>query len=118
MLFNRVYQYLVTIPLKLLVSSKILPDEPVKELDIDLERPIYYVIQRRSVSSYLMLRENTKKLGLPTPKLIRSNNPEIENGSVFFLQEKYAILSANFGSTLVSAKSLIFKIWLNIFRKI
>jgi len=88
MFLTRFYQSLVSIPLKLMVSSKLVPDNPIQELEIDPNSPIYYVLQRRSTSSFLMLREKAKLLNLPEPKLLSSDDKPIENGSVFFLQTK------------------------------
>ncbi len=88
MFFTHLYQSLVSLPLKLLVSSKLLPDDPIKELGIDPDAPIYYVLQRRSTSSFLMLKEKAKQLNLPPPKIIHSKTKIIEKGAVFFLQSK------------------------------
>ena len=70
MILNELYQKIVEIPLKLLVSSRLLPDDPVKELEIDPSSPVYYVLQRRSTSSFLMLKHKAKQLNLPEPKII------------------------------------------------
>ncbi len=86
--FNQLYHKIVSIPLKLLVSSKVIPESPVQDLEIDTASPIYYVLQRRSTSSFIMLQQKAKRLGLPQPRLIRSKQTSIENGSVFFLQSK------------------------------
>ncbi|MBV1908617.1 MAG: glycerol-3-phosphate 1-O-acyltransferase PlsB [Kangiellaceae bacterium] len=88
MFFNRLYQKLVELPLKLMVNSKLIPENPVQDLPIDTSGPIYYVLQRRSTSSFLMLKEKAKGLNLPEPKLINAKQATIENGSVFFLQSK------------------------------
>jgi glycerol-3-phosphate O-acyltransferase len=88
MVFSRLYQNIVALPLKLLVSSKLVPENPLKDLDIEPDAPIYYVFQRRSTSSFIMLRDKAKLLGLPAPKLIKQGSKEIENGAVFFLQSK------------------------------
>lgn len=88
MFFTNIYQYFVSLPLKLLVSSKLLPDDPIQELGIDLDAPIYYVLQRRSTSSFLILKEKAKRLNLPAPRIIPSSDSKIENGAVFFLQSK------------------------------
>ncbi len=82
------YQKLVRIPLKLLVNSKLLPEDPIKDLEVDLKQPIYYVLQRNSTSSFLMLKEKANALQLPEPKIINKHSDKIENGSVFFLQSK------------------------------
>ena len=88
MILQYLYQKMVSVPLKLLVSSKLLPDDPIKELAIELDSPIYYVLQRRSTSSFLMLQEKAKKLNLPEPQIIKGRPTEIPNGAVFFLQNK------------------------------
>lgn len=88
MFFSRLYQKIVSVPLKLLVSSKVVPENPIQDLAIDISEPIYYVLQRRSTSSFIMLKEKAKQLNLPEPKLISSKQDEIENGAVFFLQSK------------------------------
>ncbi|TQV88812.1 glycerol-3-phosphate 1-O-acyltransferase PlsB [Aliikangiella coralliicola] len=88
MFLNHLYQQIVSIPLKLLVSSKLLPENPVKDLEIDTDAPIYYVIQRRSTSSFLMLKEKAKQLKLPEPKIVSGTSEEIPNGAVLFLQNK------------------------------
>jgi len=88
MFLSRFYQSIVTIPLKLMVSSKLVPDNPIQELEIDPNSPIYYVLQRRSTSSFLMLKEKAKLLNLPEPKILKSEDMPVENGSVFFLQTK------------------------------
>ncbi|TQV73767.1 glycerol-3-phosphate 1-O-acyltransferase PlsB [Aliikangiella marina] len=98
MIINEIYQKLVSIPLKLLVSSKLVPDDPVKDLKLDPHAPIYYVLQRRSTSSFVMLQEKAKLLNLPEPKLISGSSEKIENGSVFFLQNKAMF---GFGGKLV-----------------
>jgi len=85
---NQLYQKVVAIPIKLLVKSKILPEQPIKELNIDLESPIYYVLQRRSTSSFLMLQQQALQLGLPEPKIINRVDDDIPQGGVFFLQNK------------------------------
>ncbi|MFT6732669.1 MAG: glycerol-3-phosphate O-acyltransferase [Polaribacter sp.] len=87
-MIRNLYQKLVGMPLKLLVNSKLLPEDPIKDLEIDLEQPIYYVLQRNSTSSFLILCEKAKILNLPEPKIIRKTTATIENGSVFFLQSK------------------------------
>lgn len=88
MFFNRFYQSIISIPLKLLVNSKLLPEDPIKDLEIDRDAPIYYVLQRRSTSSFLMLKEKARQLNLPPPILMPSKHSEIKNGAVFFLQSK------------------------------
>jgi len=88
MFLDQLYQKMVSIPLKLLVSSKLLPEDPIKDLEIDLNSPIYYVLQRRSTSSFLMLKEKARLLNLPIPQIVDGSPEEIPNGAVFFLQNK------------------------------
>ncbi len=108
MIFSRIYQSLVSMPLKFLVSSKLLPENPLKELNIDTNAPIYYVLQRRSTSSLLMLKQKAKQLNLPTPHVLPSNATEVLNGSVFFLQNKTIF---GFGGKLVTKyQQLFFKL--------
>lgn len=85
---NKLYHKIVSVPLKLLVTSKVIPEAPINDLDIDTTAPIYYVLQRRSTSSFMMLKDRAKQLKLPEPKLISSRQSEIASGSVFFLQSK------------------------------
>ncbi len=87
-MLNKIYQQVVSIPLKLLVASRLLPEDPIKDLDIKLDQPIFYVLQRRSTSSFLMLKERAKQLNLPEPKIMSHKDDKIEPGSVFFLQHK------------------------------
>jgi glycerol-3-phosphate O-acyltransferase len=88
MFLDQLYQKIVSIPLKLLVSSKLLPENPIKDLEIDLESPIYYVLQRRSTSSFLMLKDKARQINLPKPKIVDGSPEELPNGAVFFLQNK------------------------------
>lgn len=88
MILHQLYQKLVSLPLKLLVSSKLLPEDPIKDLDIDLDSPIYYVLQRRSTSSFLMLKEKARLLNLPEPKIVDGLPNQLPNGTVFFLQNR------------------------------
>lgn len=84
----RWYQKLVSIPLNWLVKSTTLPKSPIGELNIDTQSPIYYLLQRRSTSSYLMLKKTVQTHDLPKPKLMRCSQEEIPNGAVFYLQKK------------------------------
>lgn len=88
MLLQTLYQKLVSIPLRLVVTSKLLPEKPVEDLQIDLNLPIYYVLQRRSTSSFLMLKERARTLGWPEPTLVSGHPDKVPNGAVFFLQNK------------------------------
>ncbi|MFI3246214.1 MAG: glycerol-3-phosphate 1-O-acyltransferase PlsB [Ferrimonas sp.] len=52
---------------KCLVHSQTVPENPIVELDFDLERPIVYVLLQDSFSDRLALHECCLTLGLPSP---------------------------------------------------
>lgn len=54
-------------PLSLLVKTKFIPNKPVEELEIDLERPIFYLLPFQSKADQLTLRHAVLKSGLPDP---------------------------------------------------
>jgi glycerol-3-phosphate O-acyltransferase len=51
--------------LYLVVRAQVAPDHP-RELGVDLQRPICYVLQDRHLSSLLVLEEEAQRLGLPS----------------------------------------------------
>jgi len=54
-------------PVRLLVRSKLIPEDPCQELNIDPNRPIIYVLKTESVTDLLALERLTKSLSLPAP---------------------------------------------------
>ncbi|QIZ78950.1 glycerol-3-phosphate 1-O-acyltransferase PlsB [Ferrimonas lipolytica] len=50
-----------------MVTSQPIPEQPIQELDIDLSRPIVYVLPQDSFSDRLALHECCLKLDLPSP---------------------------------------------------
>ncbi|MCP3675063.1 MAG: glycerol-3-phosphate 1-O-acyltransferase PlsB [Gammaproteobacteria bacterium] len=54
-------------PIKLLVKATVLPDDPVKEFDIDIAKPIHYVICNYSATDLNVLHRYCLKSGLPSP---------------------------------------------------
>lgn len=54
-------------PLRLLVKFKIVPDNAVSELALDVNRPILYVCHTESASDLATLRRVCSQLGLPDP---------------------------------------------------
>ena len=54
-------------PLRLLVKFKIVPDHPVNELALDINRPIFYVCHTESASDLATLRRVCQQLNLPDP---------------------------------------------------
>jgi glycerol-3-phosphate O-acyltransferase len=85
---KNLYYSLVKLPLRALVRIKTVPDNPTQSLQIDKDKPIYYVLRTRSVSSFLMLQQQCEKLGLPRPQNLSSTTENIPNGGVFFIQHK------------------------------
>lgn len=65
--WRKIYYKLLNFPLKLLVKSKIIPLDPIAELDIDPTRPIFYVLPYNSKADLLTLREKCLALGLQDP---------------------------------------------------
>ncbi|VAX77079.1 Glycerol-3-phosphate acyltransferase [Serratia symbiotica] len=58
---------LLNFPLKLLVSSKVIPSDPVRELRLDASRLILYVLPYNSKTDLLTLRIHCLEQGLPDP---------------------------------------------------
>ncbi|WP_213995127.1 glycerol-3-phosphate 1-O-acyltransferase PlsB [Arsukibacterium sp.] len=54
-------------PLRLLVKFKVVPDNTVTELALDLNRPVFYVCHTESASDLATLRRVCQKLALPDP---------------------------------------------------
>ncbi|MFP1836669.1 glycerol-3-phosphate 1-O-acyltransferase PlsB [Lonsdalea quercina] len=65
--WRKIHYKLLNFPLKLLVKSKIIPLDPIAELDIDPTRPIFYVLPYNSKADLLTLREKCLALGLQDP---------------------------------------------------
>ena len=63
----RFYQQLLKLPLSLLVKPATIPSDPVADLELDLERPIAYILPYSSNTDLLTLRSSAKALGLPDP---------------------------------------------------
>lgn len=54
-------------PLRLLVKFKIVPDDPLAQLDISRQRPLLYVCHTESASDLATLQRVCQQLGLPDP---------------------------------------------------
>ncbi|GAL05701.1 glycerol-3-phosphate acyltransferase [Photobacterium aphoticum] len=65
--WQKIYQKILDLPLSLLVKTHSIPSDPVADLELDLERPIVYILPFRSVTDLLTLRSSTQALGLPDP---------------------------------------------------
>ncbi|MCC2637905.1 MAG: plsB [Moraxellaceae bacterium] len=70
--------------LYIFVRTTILPED-LKQLQIDPDKPVCYVLQTRFLSNLLVLETETRKLGLPRA-LKSMGSPQLrENRSLFFL---------------------------------
>ena len=66
------------------VKSNHVPIQPIKELNIDCERPIIYVVEQNNASDLLGLQASCKKVGLPDPyQPIMVNGEQI--GALIFI---------------------------------
>ena len=65
--WQKIYQKILDLPLSLLVKTHSIPSDPVADLELDLERPIVYILPFRSNTDLMTLRSSTQKLGLPDP---------------------------------------------------
>lgn len=61
------YRKVLNVPLSLLVKSRAIPTDPVKELNLNLEQPIIYVLPYTSQTDLLILQKNCLSLNLPDP---------------------------------------------------
>jgi glycerol-3-phosphate O-acyltransferase len=61
------FYFLLRFPIKLLVRSKIVPDNYLESEEVKPEQPQFYVIRHQSASDLLALRKACKTLTLPDP---------------------------------------------------
>ncbi|QIM66963.1 glycerol-3-phosphate 1-O-acyltransferase [Mannheimia granulomatis] len=61
------YRTLLNLPLSLLVKSRAIPNDPIRELALNLEQPIVYVLPYTSQTDLLILQKNCLALNLPDP---------------------------------------------------
>ncbi|MBP8174531.1 MAG: 1-acyl-sn-glycerol-3-phosphate acyltransferase, partial [Aeromonadaceae bacterium] len=66
-LFASLARSLWRLPIRLLVNHSSLPEDPVSQLRLDIERPIVYALSTDSLSDLLTLELSTRELGLPSP---------------------------------------------------
>jgi glycerol-3-phosphate O-acyltransferase len=64
---QKIYQQLLKLPLSLLVKPHSIPSDPVADLELDLARPIVYILPYRSNTDLLTLRSSALASGLPDP---------------------------------------------------
>lgn len=65
--WHDLYYKLVNLPLNLLVKSKVIPNDPIAELGLDISRPIVYALPYDSKADLLALRTQCQQLDLPDP---------------------------------------------------
>ncbi len=58
---------IISKPLLSLVRLNRLPEDPIKELKLDLKKPILYVLKSPSNSNLTLLDQQCKEVGLPSP---------------------------------------------------
>ena len=67
LLISQFFYLILSLPLRLFVRSKIVSDEQFNTSEIDLKKPIFYVVRHQSASDLLTLQRACKKLNLPDP---------------------------------------------------
>ncbi len=80
---QKIYYYLLKIFINLLVKSKIIPVDPATELDIDLSRPVLYVLPYHSMADLLTLRKQCLIQDLPDPLVSLEIDGRILPGYVY-----------------------------------
>lgn len=66
------YRKCLELPLSFLVKNNPIPQNPIKELELDIEQPIVYVLPYTSQTDFVIFRRNCLNVGLPDP--IEENN--------------------------------------------
>ncbi|MDP8163206.1 glycerol-3-phosphate 1-O-acyltransferase PlsB [Pasteurella skyensis] len=61
------YHTVLKLPLSLLVRSRAIPENPVSELNLNLEQPIIYILPYSSQTDLLILQKHCLNLNLPDP---------------------------------------------------
>lgn len=65
--WNKIYYKILNLPLKLIVKSEAIPTNPIKELGIDPNKKILYVLPYASKADLLTVRNSCLQLGLSDP---------------------------------------------------
>ena len=71
-------------PVKLFAKPNILPEDPVADLGLDLDQPIYYVLNSYSATDLNVLDRVCERLGLPLPLA-----PNDQSGYLFVLKKRH-----------------------------
>ena len=67
LVLRSLFYLLLSVPIKLLVRCKIIPENINRDKIIKTEQPIFYVVRHQSASDLLTLQKACKQLGLPDP---------------------------------------------------
>ena len=67
LVLRTLFYLLLTLPIKLLVRCKIIPENINRDQIVKSEQPIFYVVHHQSASDLLTLQKACKQLGLPDP---------------------------------------------------
>lgn len=81
--WQKIWISIITILVNLFVRSKPIPTHPVKELHIDLNRPILYVLPYKSKIDLMVIRQLTSQFRLPDPLLAITVNGNTYPSFVF-----------------------------------
>ncbi|VAY02498.1 Glycerol-3-phosphate acyltransferase [Arsenophonus endosymbiont of Aleurodicus dispersus] len=65
--WRKIYYNILDLPMKVLVKSKLIPADPIKELQLDTTCPFLYVLPYFSKIDLLTLRQQCYYIGLPDP---------------------------------------------------
>lgn len=83
--YHNIYRKILKLPIKLLTKSIAIPSNPIKDLELDLNRPIVYVLPYVAQSDLLILQQNAIKAGLPDPlEPLEINQQKIQRYSFIF----------------------------------
>ncbi len=87
----KLFAALLKWPLWPLIKCKIVPDNPVSDLQLDLSKPILYVCHTEAASDLVALSKATRKLGLPEPtENIQLAGQDISR--VLYLEKPHALI--------------------------
>ncbi|SCC32583.1 glycerol-3-phosphate 1-O-acyltransferase PlsB [Gilliamella intestini] len=65
--WSKVYFFLIQMLVKLFVKSKPIPTDPITELDLDIDKPILYVLPYNSQIDLMVIRSLCLQFNLPDP---------------------------------------------------
>ncbi|GAA0855019.1 glycerol-3-phosphate 1-O-acyltransferase PlsB [Aliiglaciecola litoralis] len=93
---------LFTLPVKWLVKVNNIPTDIEKELGIDKNKPIIYVLRTHSITDQLVLKMSTQKVDLPSPnKTIRIGKEE--HSACVFLEQPQSLVGRTIKGTKIAA---------------